>query len=212
MLSSLISHFCMEHLRFYRRGDRSFRKAEKQRLKAEKRLLKAEVKEIRKQLKMERRGVQWNSSHRDGSSSPVLLQPRATQHNSPEWVKTEEKGGVTLCWLCHAHTGKMDSLKSMGRCQKTSLTEQCKKKGLNYFLARRPKRPCPLAVPAMTAAFLDENLPDGTRLRPGTKFIKYWKMRNTGTVSWSTDTKVKNSTLITKNLFFVIYSLVFFSC
>ncbi|XP_022620638.1 next to BRCA1 gene 1 protein-like isoform X1 [Seriola dumerili] len=128
-----------DHSKFYRRGDRSFRKAEKQRLKAEKRLLKAEVKEIRKQLRMERRGIQWSSSHRDGSSSPVLLQPRATQHNSPE----------------------------------------------------RPKRPCPLVVPAMTAAFLDENLPDGTRLRPGTKFIKYWKMRNTGSTSWSTDTKLK---------------------
>lgn len=70
--------------RFYRRGDRSFRKAEKQRLKAEKRLLKAEVKEIKKQLRMERRGIQWSSSHIDGNSSPVLLQPRATQHNSPE--------------------------------------------------------------------------------------------------------------------------------
>ncbi|XP_071750872.2 LOW QUALITY PROTEIN: next to BRCA1 gene 1 protein-like [Centroberyx gerrardi] len=128
-----------DHSRFYRRGDRSFRKAEKQRLKAEKRQLKAEVKEIRKQLRMERRGIQWSSSHRDGSSSPVLLQPRATQHNSPE----------------------------------------------------RPKRPCPLVVPAMTAVFLDENLPDGTRLRPGTKFIKYWKMRNTGTISWSADTKLK---------------------
>ncbi|XP_056143875.1 next to BRCA1 gene 1 protein isoform X2 [Lampris incognitus] len=128
-----------DHSRFYRRGDRTFRKAEKQRLKAEKRQLKAEVKEIRKQLRMERRGLQWSSSHRDGSSSPVLLQPRATQHNSPE----------------------------------------------------RPKRPCPLVVPAMTAVFLDENLPDGTRLRPGTKFIKYWKMRNTGTVSWSADTKLK---------------------
>uniref|UniRef100_A0A3Q3KYY3 NBR1 autophagy cargo receptor b n=1 Tax=Mastacembelus armatus TaxID=205130 RepID=A0A3Q3KYY3_9TELE len=128
-----------DHSKFYRRGDRSFRKAEKQRLKAEKRLLKAEVKEIRKQLRMERRGIQWSSSHRDGSSSPVLLQPRATQHNSPE----------------------------------------------------RPKRPCPLVVPAMTAAFLDENLPDGTRLRPGTKFIKYWKMRNTGTIAWSADTKLK---------------------
>ncbi|XP_039975713.1 next to BRCA1 gene 1 protein isoform X3 [Xiphias gladius] len=128
-----------DHSKSYRRGDRSFRKAEKQRLKAEKRLLKAEVKEIRKQLRMERRGIQWSSSHREGSSSPVLLQPRATQHNSPE----------------------------------------------------RPKRPCPLVVPAMTAAFLDENLPDGTRLRPGTKFIKYWKMRNTGTISWSADTKLK---------------------
>lgn len=44
----------------------------------------------------------------------------------------------------------------------------------------------------MMAAFLDENLPDGTRLRPGTKFIKYWKMRNTGTVSWNADTKVND--------------------
>uniref|UniRef100_I3J607 NBR1 autophagy cargo receptor b n=1 Tax=Oreochromis niloticus TaxID=8128 RepID=I3J607_ORENI len=56
---------------------------------------------------------------------------------------------------------------------------------------RLQDRPCPLVVPAMTAAFLDENLPDGTRLRPGTKFIKYWKMRNTGTLSWSADTKLK---------------------
>nr|XP_046187841.1 next to BRCA1 gene 1 protein-like isoform X1 [Oncorhynchus gorbuscha] len=127
-----------DHSRFYRRGDRSFRKAEKQRLKAEKRQLKAEVKEIRKQLKMERRGLQWSAAG-EGSSSPVLLQPRATQANSPE----------------------------------------------------RPKRPCPLVVPAMTALFLDENLPDGTRLRPGTKFIKYWKMRNTGSVSWSSETKLK---------------------
>uniref|UniRef100_A0A4W5MF10 NBR1 autophagy cargo receptor b n=2 Tax=Hucho hucho TaxID=62062 RepID=A0A4W5MF10_9TELE len=127
-----------DHSRFYRRGDRSFRKAEKQRLKAEKRQLKAEVKEIRKQLKMERRGLQWSAAG-DGSSSPVLLQPRATQASSPE----------------------------------------------------RPKRPCPLVVPAMTALFLDENLPDGTRLRPGTKFIKYWKMRNTGSVSWSSETKLK---------------------
>ena len=71
--------------RFYRRGDRSFRKAEKQRLKAEKRQLKAEVKEIRKRLRMERRGLQWGSAG-DGSSSPVLLQPRATQANSPEYA------------------------------------------------------------------------------------------------------------------------------
>ncbi|XP_066498175.1 next to BRCA1 gene 1 protein [Hoplias malabaricus] len=127
-----------DHSRFYRRGDRSFRKAEKQRLKAEKRQLKAEVKEIRKQLRMERRGLQWGSTG-DGNSSPVLLQPRATQANSPE----------------------------------------------------RPKRPCPLAVPAMTALLLDENLPDGSRLRPGTKFIKYWKMKNSGRMSWSSETKLK---------------------
>lgn len=69
-------------------------------------------------------------------------------------------------------------------------------KGIFLLLPRRPKRPCPLVVPAMTAAFLDENLPDGTRLRPGTKFIKYWKMRNTGTLSWSAETKVKSQTAV----------------
>lgn len=45
-------------------------------------------------------------------------------------------------------------------------------------------------VPTMAALFLDENLPDGTRLEPGTKFIKYWKMRNSGTISWTSETKV----------------------
>ncbi|XP_035260788.1 next to BRCA1 gene 1 protein-like isoform X1 [Anguilla anguilla] len=54
-----------------------------------------------------------------------------------------------------------------------------------------PKVCCPSMVPTMTALFLDENLPDGTRLEPGTKFIKCWKMRNTGTVCWTTETKLK---------------------
>lgn len=42
----------------------------------------------------------------------------------------------------------------------------------------------------MTALFVDENLPDGTCLEPGTKFMKYWKMKNTGNISWTSDTKV----------------------
>lgn len=45
-------------------------------------------------------------------------------------------------------------------------------------------------LPTMAALFLDENLPDGTRLEPGTKFIKYWKMRNSGTIGWTPETKV----------------------
>lgn len=45
-------------------------------------------------------------------------------------------------------------------------------------------------VPTMAALFLDENLPDGTRLEPDTKFIKYWKMKNSGTISWTSETKV----------------------
>ncbi|KAJ8416036.1 hypothetical protein AAFF_G00380580 [Aldrovandia affinis] len=50
---------------------------------------------------------------------------------------------------------------------------------------------CPTMMPTMTALFLDENLPDGTCLEPGTKFIKCWKMRNVGTVSWTAETKLK---------------------
>ncbi|KAI1884172.1 hypothetical protein AGOR_G00223700 [Albula goreensis] len=127
-----------DHARFQRRGDRSFRKAEKQRLKAEKRQLKAEVKEIRKQLRMERRGLQWSAAG-DGSTDPILLQPRSTQP----------------CCL------------------------------------ESPTRSCPPMGTIMTAVFLDENLPDGTRLQPGTKFIKYWRMRNTGSITWSPETKLK---------------------
>lgn len=55
---------------------------------------------------------------------------------------------------------------------------------------RGPKVSCSTLVPTMTALFLDENLPDGTCLEPGTKFIKYWKMKNTGNISWTSDTKV----------------------
>ncbi|XP_017339156.1 NBR1 autophagy cargo receptor a isoform X1 [Ictalurus punctatus] len=54
-----------------------------------------------------------------------------------------------------------------------------------------PKVSCSTLVPTMTALFLDENLPDGTCLEPGTKFIKYWKMRNTGNIGWTSDTKLK---------------------
>ncbi|XP_024243303.2 next to BRCA1 gene 1 protein isoform X1 [Oncorhynchus tshawytscha] len=46
-------------------------------------------------------------------------------------------------------------------------------------------------VPTMAALFLDENLPDGTRREPGTKFIKYWKMKNSGIITWTSETKLK---------------------
>ncbi|NXL86947.1 NBR1 protein, partial [Alectura lathami] len=52
-----------------------------------------------------------------------------------------------------------------------------------------PSQPC--VVPALSAAFVGENLPDGTRLRPGTVFVKHWRMRNTGSVEWGSDTKLK---------------------
>ncbi|XP_067397520.1 next to BRCA1 gene 1 protein isoform X2 [Emydura macquarii macquarii] len=54
-----------------------------------------------------------------------------------------------------------------------------------------PIQSCPAVVPTLSAAFVDENLPDGTHIQPGTKFIKHWRMKNTGNVEWSSDTKLK---------------------
>ncbi|NXK93454.1 NBR1 protein, partial [Formicarius rufipectus] len=59
----------------------------------------------------------------------------------------------------------------------------------NTFLS--PNQPFQAIVPTLSAVFVDENLPDGTRLQPGTKFIKHWRMKNTGNVEWSSDTKLK---------------------
>ncbi|GAB5581119.1 next to BRCA1 gene 1 protein isoform X1 [Prionailurus iriomotensis] len=54
-----------------------------------------------------------------------------------------------------------------------------------------PLQPCAPVMPTLSAAFVDENLPDGTHLQPGTKFIKHWRMKNTGNVKWNGDTKLK---------------------
>uniref|UniRef100_A0A8B9E5S1 Next to BRCA1 gene 1 protein n=1 Tax=Anser cygnoides TaxID=8845 RepID=A0A8B9E5S1_ANSCY len=54
-----------------------------------------------------------------------------------------------------------------------------------------PSQPVQAIVPTLSAVFVDENLPDGTRLQPGTKFIKHWRMKNTGNVEWGSDTKLK---------------------
>ncbi|XP_037665701.1 next to BRCA1 gene 1 protein isoform X2 [Choloepus didactylus] len=54
-----------------------------------------------------------------------------------------------------------------------------------------PLQPCAPVMPTLSAAFVDENLPDGTHLQPGTKFIKHWRMKNTGNVKWNADTKLK---------------------
>ncbi|NXK41321.1 NBR1 protein, partial [Piprites chloris] len=59
----------------------------------------------------------------------------------------------------------------------------------NTFLS--PNQPFQAIVPTLSAVFVDENLPDGTHLQPGTKFIKHWRMKNTGNVEWSSDTKLK---------------------
>ncbi|XP_015278255.1 PREDICTED: next to BRCA1 gene 1 protein [Gekko japonicus] len=57
--------------------------------------------------------------------------------------------------------------------------------------ALRPLQGCPVVVPTLSAAFVDENLPDGTHLQPRTAFIKHWRMRNIGSMEWDSDTKLK---------------------
>ncbi|NXV33278.1 NBR1 protein, partial [Rissa tridactyla] len=59
----------------------------------------------------------------------------------------------------------------------------------NTFMS--PSQPIQAIVPTLSAVFVDENLPDGTHLQPGTKFVKHWRMKNTGNVEWSSDTKLK---------------------
>ncbi|XP_066442911.1 next to BRCA1 gene 1 protein isoform X2 [Eleutherodactylus coqui] len=54
-----------------------------------------------------------------------------------------------------------------------------------------PIEPCSQFIPTFSAVFLDENLPDGTHLQPGTRFIKHWRMKNTGNIKWNLDTKLK---------------------
>ncbi|XP_018089536.1 neighbor of BRCA1 gene 1 L homeolog isoform X2 [Xenopus laevis] len=74
---------------------------------------------------------------------------------------------------------------------------EARKESLLSYLAtpkeqsRIPMQPCPQIIPTVSAIFVDENLPDGTHLQPGTKFIKHWRMKNTGNVKWSLDTKLR---------------------
>eukprot|EP00079_Xenopus_tropicalis_P018000 XP_004918694.1 PREDICTED: next to BRCA1 gene 1 protein isoform X3 [Xenopus tropicalis] len=103
-------------------------------------------------------------------------------------------------------------------CESFSICERCEAEGCDhdpnhlYFKMRRPveartegplaflaspkeqfripMQPCAQIIPTVSAIFVDENLPDGTHLQPGTKFIKHWRMKNNGNVKWSLDTKL----------------------
>lgn len=90
-------------------------------MKAEKRQLKAEVKEIRKQLRMERRSLQWGCAG-DGNSSPVLLQPRATQANSPECVILTIISDSTVLFV----TCSVIKLKPTVRCNAVNVLQAVK--------------------------------------------------------------------------------------
>ncbi|XP_062451730.1 next to BRCA1 gene 1 protein isoform X2 [Rhea pennata] len=71
----------------------------------------------------------------------------------------------------------------------TSGSPTLKSESLQPFM--NSSQPFQAIVPTLSAVFVDENLPDGTHLKPGTKFIKHWQMKNTGNVEWSSDTKLK---------------------
>ncbi|NXG19866.1 NBR1 protein, partial [Grallaria varia] len=73
----------------------------------------------------------------------------------------------------------------------TSNSPTLKSESLQHNSFLSPSQPFQAIVPTLSAVFVDENLPDGTRLQPGTKFIKHWRMKNTGNVEWSSDTKLK---------------------
>ncbi|XP_068774929.1 next to BRCA1 gene 1 protein isoform X3 [Struthio camelus] len=73
----------------------------------------------------------------------------------------------------------------------TSGSPTLKSESLQPTTFVNPSQPFQAIVPTLSAVFVDENLPDGTHLQPGTKFIKHWRMKNTGNVEWSSDTKLK---------------------
>uniref|UniRef100_UPI0037E9546D NBR1 autophagy cargo receptor a isoform X2 n=1 Tax=Semicossyphus pulcher TaxID=241346 RepID=UPI0037E9546D len=166
---SIPEHGMSGELRFPRRGDRTVRKAERQRLKAERRQLRAEVKEIKKKLRLEKRGLQWSGPSTSGRANLTNTASASTQVPAlpPPAASDTASGPAPAQGPIPAPVPDPQASSPEGPgVSHTSL------------------------VPTMAALFLDENLPDGTRLEPGTKFIKYWKMRNSGTISWTSETKL----------------------
>uniref|UniRef100_A0A146V8N8 NBR1 autophagy cargo receptor a n=1 Tax=Fundulus heteroclitus TaxID=8078 RepID=A0A146V8N8_FUNHE len=166
---SIPEHGMSGEFRFPRRGDRTVRKAERQRLKAERRQLKAEVKEIKKKLRLEKRGMQWSGPSTSDRVSLTNMASTSTQFPAlppPAASETASGPAPDQGHLPAPVPDPQDSSPEGPGVSRTSL------------------------VPTMAALFLDENLPDNTRLEPGTKFIKYWKMKNSGTISWTSETKL----------------------
>ncbi|KAM9773167.1 NBR1 autophagy cargo receptor a [Syngnathus typhle] len=163
---SIPEHGMSGELRFPRRGDRTVRKAERQRLKAERRQLRAEVKEIKKKLRLEKRGLQWSGPSTSGRAAAALtnMASASTQAPAPPPLPAASD---TASGPAPAPVPDPQASSPEG-----------------------PGASHASLLPTMAALFLDENLPDGTRLEPGTKFIKYWKMKNSGTISWTPETKL----------------------
>ncbi|XP_027885997.1 NBR1 autophagy cargo receptor a isoform X1 [Xiphophorus couchianus] len=166
---SIPEHGMSGEFRFPRRGDRTVRKAERQRLKAERRQLKAEVKEIKKKLRLEKRGMQWSGPCTSDRASLANMASTSTQFPALPPPAASESASGPATDPGHIPAPVPDPQASSPEGPGVSHTS---------------------LVPTMAALFLDENLPDNTRLEPGTKFIKYWKMKNSGTISWTSETKL----------------------
>lgn len=166
---SIPEHGMSGEFRFPRRGDRTVRKAERQRLKAERRQLKAEVKEIKKKLRLEKRGMQWSGPSTSDRASLANMASTSTQFPALPPPAASETASGPATDPAHIPAPVPDPQASSPEGPGVSHTS---------------------LVPTMAALFLDENLPDNTRLEPGTKFIKYWKMKNSGTISWTSETKL----------------------
>ncbi|XP_069016241.1 NBR1 autophagy cargo receptor a isoform X4 [Embiotoca jacksoni] len=166
---SIPEHGMSGELRFPRRGDRTVRKAERQRLKAERRQLRAEVKEIKKKLRLEKRGLQWSGPSTSGRANLTNMASASTQVPAPPPPAASDTASGPAPAQGPIPAPVPDPQASSPEGPGVSHTS---------------------LVPTMAALFLDENLPDGTRLEPGTKFIKYWKMKNSGTISWTSETKL----------------------
>ncbi|KAM9837447.1 NBR1 autophagy cargo receptor a isoform 2-T2 [Aulostomus maculatus] len=162
---SIPEHGMSGEIRFLRRGDRTVRKAERQRLKAERRQLRAEVKEIKKKLRLEKRGLQWSGPSTSGRANLTNTASASTQAPAQPPIAASDTASGPAPGPTPAPEPPASSPEGPGGSLAALL-------------------------PTMAALFLDENLPDGTRLEPGTKFIKYWKMRNSGTISWTSETKL----------------------
>nr|XP_020472157.1 next to BRCA1 gene 1 protein-like isoform X2 [Monopterus albus] len=166
---SIPEHGMSGELRFPRRGDRTVRKAERQRLKAERRQLRAEVKEIKKKLRLEKRGQQWSGPSTSGRATLTNMASASTQVPA-----------LPLPAASETASGPAPAQGPVSAPAPDPQTSSPEGPGVSHTSL----------VPTMAALFLDENLPDGTRLEPDTKFVKYWKMRNSGTISWTSETKL----------------------
>uniref|UniRef100_A0A8C1NVF2 NBR1 autophagy cargo receptor b n=1 Tax=Cyprinus carpio TaxID=7962 RepID=A0A8C1NVF2_CYPCA len=120
------------------------------------------------------------------------------EHGSP--APDHSRWAFVLCFGIRGDRSFRKAEKQRLKAEKRQLKAEVKeirkqlrmeRRGLQWSTAGEGSSSPVLLQPPMTALLLDENLPDGSRLRPGTKFIKYWKMKNSGRVCWDSETKLK---------------------